>query len=303
MPASMNCVTTFVHQGLALRIEDQGGEGEPVLFQHGLCGDANQTREAFPVHADFRRITLECRGHGQSEAGHPDQLSIATFTQDLAACIESLGARPVVVGGISMGAAISLRLAVKRPDLVRGLILVRPAWITASAPANMRPNAQVGALLIAHPQEKAHAIFMRSDTARHLAQVAPDNLKSLEGFFQREPREVTAELLSQISIDGPGVEDCELKRIQVPTLVLGHDHDFIHPLAYAQALANLIPGATLKTITAKAISKEGYIADLHQAITQFLEELPECSKQSHTPKNGQPTGPRTGSIASQPIVS
>ena len=292
-------MTTFVRQGLALHIDDQGGEGVPVLFQHGLCGDANQTREAFPKLDGFRRITLECRGHGQSEAGGPHQFSIATFTNDITAYLEDVGAGPVVVGGISMGAAISLRLAVKRPDLVRGLMLVRPAWITTNAPANMRPNAQVGSLLIAHPPEKAHAIFMRSDTARHLAQVAPDNLKSLEGFFHREPQEVTAELLSQISIDGPGVEECELKRLNLPTLVLGHDHDFIHPLAYAQALANLIPKSTLRPITAKTTSKERYVADLHQAITQFLEELPECSKQS----NARSTALHNGSTACQPIAS
>jgi pimeloyl-ACP methyl ester carboxylesterase len=298
----MKKVTAFVRQGLALHIEDQGGEGVPVLFQHGLCGDANQTREAFPQLPGFRRLTLECRGHGQSEAGPLDQLSISTFTQDLAQFIEALETGPVVVGGISMGAAISLRLAVKHPELVRALILARPAWITEAAPPNMRPNAQVGALMLAHPPEMAYSTFMRSDTARHLAQAAPDNLKSLESFFKREPHEVTAELLSRISIDGPGVEESELKRLKVPTLVLGHEHDFIHPLAYAQAIADLIPNATLTAITAKTFSKDRYIADLHQAITKFLEELPECSKPSHSHTTGLSINPSTGSTPSQPIA-
>jgi pimeloyl-ACP methyl ester carboxylesterase len=277
MSAPMTTRTTFLRQGVALHIDDQGGEGTAVLFQHGLCGDANQTHEAFPQLAEFRRITLECRGHGQSEAGDPAQFSIAVFADDLAAFIEEVGRGPVVVGGISMGAAIALRLAVKRPTLVRGLILARPAWITASAPDNMRPNAQVGALLIAHSPKEAHAIFMGSETAKHLAETAPDNLKSLEGFFQREPTGVTAELLTRISIDGPGVEESELKQIDIPTLILGHDHDFIHPIAYAQELANLIPKSVFRAITSKAISKERYIADLHLAITQFLEVFPKCS--------------------------
>jgi pimeloyl-ACP methyl ester carboxylesterase len=264
-----------VREGLTLHIDDQGGEGAIVLFQHGLCGDANQTREAFPTLQGFRRITLECRGHGQSEAGEPNQVSIATFSNDLAAFIENLSVGSVIVGGISMGAAIALRLAVKRPELVRAMILARPAWVTVSAPANMRPNAQVGALLKAHSRELAHTIFMRSDTAKYLSNAAPDNLKSLESFFRRETQEVTAELLSRISIDGPGVADSELNALNIPTLILGHDRDFIHPFVYIQALATLIPNSTPRAITSKTVSKERYLADFHQAVAQFLEELPK----------------------------
>jgi pimeloyl-ACP methyl ester carboxylesterase len=266
-------ITVLTRQGLTLCIDDQGGSGAPVVFQHGLCGDATQTREAFPNHSGYRRITLECRGHGRSEPGDPELFSIATFTDDLIALIESLGGRPVVVGGISMGAAISLRLAVTRPDLVESLILARPAWITASTPPNMDPNACVGALLNGFPADEAHKIFMRSETAKHLYNVAPDNLKSLEGFFQRKPQQVTADLLTRISADGPGVDQAALRTLSVPTLIIGHDHDLIHPYAHAEALAVLIPGSQLKTITAKSVSKKLYISGIHNAITQFLEEL------------------------------
>lgn len=263
-------ITTMVRHGLTLRVDDEGGSGAPVLFQHGLCGDANQTREAFPTDSGFRRITLECRGHGRSEAGDPKQFSIATFTDDVVALIEGLDAGPVVVGGISMGAAISLRLSVKRPDLVKGLILARPAWVTASAPSNMEPNALAGAMLTQYPPEEAHRLFMRSDIAMHLSQVAPDNLKSLEGFFQRQPSEVTAALLTSISADGPGVEDSEVRALSAPTLVIGHEHDYIHPISYARTLADLIPSATLKTITAKTVSHGLYVSDFHHAINHFL---------------------------------
>ncbi len=262
----------LVRHGLSLHVDDEGGSGSPVIFQHGLCGDAAQTREAFPSHSRFRRLTLECRGHGQSEAGDPKEFSIATFTDDIVALIESLDAGPAVAGGISMGAAISLRLAVKRPDLVRGLIMARPAWVTAAAPANMEPNALVGALLTRYPPEEAHRIFQRSDIAKHLSQVAPDNLKSLEGFFERQAYEVTAALLTKISADGPGASEAEVRALAIPTLVIGTDHDFIHPLSYAQTLAHLIPTAKFKAITSKVVSKELYVSDFHAAVTQFLGE-------------------------------
>jgi pimeloyl-ACP methyl ester carboxylesterase len=201
-------------------------------------------------------------------------LSIETFTEDVAALIESISASPVVAGGISMGAAISMRLAVKRPDLVRALILVRPAWITAPAPVNMKPNSQVGSLLTEYPPEEARKIFMQSKMAMHLSEVAPDNLESLKGFFAREPHEVTAALLKQISSDGPGITDAEVRSLVVPALVIGHERDYVHPWSHAKALADLLPNSTLKAITPKATSKELYISDLHNIMTQFLEELP-----------------------------
>jgi pimeloyl-ACP methyl ester carboxylesterase len=105
---------------------------------------------------------------------------------------------PVIIGGISLGAAISLRLAVKRPDLVRALVLARPAWLTASAPENMIPNAEVGHLLTHLPPPAAKAAFLAGPLGQRLAAAAPDNLASLTGFFAREPIEVTAALLSSI---------------------------------------------------------------------------------------------------------
>lgn len=256
--------------GTVLHVDDAGGGGIPVVFQHGLCGDARQAAEAFPVDARFRRITLECRGHGASEPGPLGELSIATFADDVAALVERTRAGPLVVGGISMGAAIALRLAATRPDLVRGLVLARPAWVTESAPENMLPNAEVGRLLAALSADRARATFAGGETARRLAAAAPDNLASLEGFFARAPQAVTAALLQRIAADGPGVSDGEVAGIAVPTLVIGHDRDAVHPLGHAERLAALIPGARLDVITAKAVDRDRYVSDFRSSLGAFL---------------------------------
>lgn len=257
----------------SLNIDDTGGDGLPVLFQHGLCGDATQPAEVFPQGEAFRRITVEARGHGRSEAGDLAQFAIATFTADVAAVIEGLRVAPLVVGGISMGAAIALRLAATHPHLVRGLILARPAWVMESNPPNMAPNAEVGQLLRQHDGETARSIFEASPTARRLTAEAPDNLASLLGFFTRQPRDVTAELLVRISADGPGVTREDLRRIDVPTLVIGHGRDAVHPLAHAEALAGLIPGARLVEITPKAEDRARYVQGFRDALQNFLTEF------------------------------
>lgn len=252
---------------------DAAGEGIPVVFLHGLCGDAGQTAEAFPAEPGFRRITIEARGHGRSQPGALDRLSIETFTDDVADYIEANLRAPVIAGGISMGAAISLRLAVTRPELVQALILARPAWLTASAPENMAPNAQAGHLLTHLPAPAAKAAFLAGDTGRHLAVEAPDNLASLTGFFGREPLEVTAALLTAISSGGPGVTEADLARIAVPALAIGHERDLIHPIAHARAVADRIPAARFVQITPKAENKAQYIADFHEAMRTFLKAI------------------------------
>jgi pimeloyl-ACP methyl ester carboxylesterase len=256
--------------GIALTGWLQPGPGPVVVMQHGLCGDALQPAEVFPSGQGFRHAVLDCRGHGSSPHGDLDELSLATFSDDVAAMITRLNLRPVAVGGISMGAAIALRLAVWRPELVRALILVRPAWVIDKAPANMAPNAEVGACLAAGQGADA---FLASATARHLAAAAPDNLASLKGFFDRSPRDVTAALLTRISADGPGVSRQDLAGLAIPVLILATEADEIHPVAHGRALAAMIPGAELVIVPPKAFDRAAHVAAIQREILSFLKGL------------------------------
>jgi pimeloyl-ACP methyl ester carboxylesterase len=259
--------------GTRLNVDQSVKEGLPVIFQHGLCGDAGQTREAFPPQRGFCRFTLEMRGHGHSEAGDAAHFSIDTFTRDLAAFIGGRFEQPVIVGGISMGAAIAARLAITRPDLVSGLVLARPAWVTQSAPENMAPNAEVGRLLANLPPDAAKTRFLAGDTAQNLVREAPDNLSSLLGFFSRQPLAVTSALLTSISSDGPDISEEQLRHLTIPTLVIGHKQDSVHPIVHAVTIAGLIPGARFVEITPKAQDRVRYVADFHSAMHHFLKDF------------------------------
>jgi pimeloyl-ACP methyl ester carboxylesterase len=253
------------------------------VFQHGLCGDAAQPAEVFPDDAAFRRVTLECRGHGSSDPGDAAELSIATFTDDLVAAIEGEAFAPCVVGGISMGAAIALRLAVTRPDLVRALVLARPAWLTEPAPPNMRPYFEVGELLSRFAAEEARDRFEASATAAWLKREGPDNLASLRTFFDRKPQAVTAACLMRIAADGPNITAAEIARLRLPALVIGHGCDPLHPWSYAERLAAMLPEARLVRITAKAESRNRYVEDFRAALRRFLTELTALTAQSSKP--------------------
>jgi pimeloyl-ACP methyl ester carboxylesterase len=264
--------SVFKRDGLDLSVAEIG-EGRAFVFQHGLCGAAGQPADVFPEGAGWSCVTLECRGHGQSEPGNSEKFSIAAFTDDVAAMIATRDLAPIVIGGISMGAAIALRLAVTRPELVRGLVLARPAWIAEAEPPNMKPNAEVGELLKRHAPVEARGIFEHSATAAVLAKDAPDNLASLRGFFTREPFAVTAELLTRISADGPDATRGAIARLRVPTLVIGHGRDMIHPLSMAEELSSLIPDTKLAVIPPKADDLQGYRTCFRSALATFLKRF------------------------------
>lgn len=264
--------SVFSVDGLDLSIASSG-RGRPFIFQHGLCGAAEQVSEIFPDTGAWQRITLESRGHGRSPCGDFKHLSIGRFTQDLAEFIGSLDCGSVPVGGISMGAAIAMRLAIKYPNLVKGLVIARPAWIDKPAPDNLTANREVAECLAGHDSREAQARFEKSPIATRIKHEAPDNLTSLLGFFQREPVSETRALLAAIASDSPGVSQSEIAAIDVPTLVIGTQKDVIHPMALADRIADLIPSSRLVEVTAKSDSRNRYRAEFQTALNQFMKEL------------------------------
>lgn len=253
----------LLRDGLEL-IGRDAGEGPPVIFQHGLGGDEAQIGESFPPQG-YRRLTLECRGHGASAKG--DDTSIAQFADDVLAFAAARGLQRFAVGGISMGAAIASRIAVIVPERVSSLVLVRPAWTWAAAPANMRAFT----ILSQYLARGDRAGFAASAIAADFAENAPDNLASLFKFFDAPDPRNTAKLLAAIAGDGPGITEHDVRAIKVPALVIGNAVDLVHPLAHAQALAATIPRAQFLEITSKALDKPRHLIELRAAVANFLQ--------------------------------
>jgi pimeloyl-ACP methyl ester carboxylesterase len=259
--------TTLLRDGATLRISE-AGDGLAVVFQHGLGGGEAQVAQAFPD--GLRRITLECRGHGASELGSYRPFSFQMFAEDVLATADQAGLERFVAGGISMGAAIALRLACRHPDRVAGLLLVRPAWTFDRAPANLWPIAEVASLILGHGPDQARAIFVQSETAARLQSEAPDNLASLFGYFDRPDAAPFAQVLADIAADGPGVSESDVAALGIPVLVIGNSLDAVHPLAAAQTLAAAVRGASFAEIAAKALDSNRHFAELRAEITAFL---------------------------------
>ncbi len=245
------------------------GSGVPVIFQHGLGGDRNQIAEAFPSDLPVRRITVECRGHGLSPADPDGAYSIAGFADDVMDVAGQLGIDRFILGGISMGAAIALRLACHFPDRVAGLILARPAWLFSPAPVNMQPIAEA-ARALARGRDEGRRLFEASAIALELAKTAPDNLASLMSFFDRPDPVSTAQLLGTIASDSPGVSIQEARSLRMPVLIIGNHMDHIHPFDHAEKLAEIIPSAVLVETEPKSLDRPRHFAEFGAAVTAFI---------------------------------
>ncbi|MER9581019.1 alpha/beta hydrolase [Mesorhizobium sp. M0276] len=255
----------------ALRVFDTRQAGLPVVFQHGLGGDAAQVALNFPDSPSYRRLTVECRAQGGSGAGSGRPFSIDMFAEDVLAAADAAGIKDFVAGGISMGAAIALQLAVRYPDRVLGLVLVRPAWAFEAAPQNMRPYVEVAEFIRSRSLDEARDAFAASATAARFRSEAPDNLASLLGFFARENASIFAEVMQAIAEDGPGITQPVAADLAIPTLVIGSGIDLVHPLATARSLADAIPNAVFTEVAPKGTDKDRHFAEIRAAIAGFLD--------------------------------
>ncbi|HLA73100.1 MAG TPA: alpha/beta hydrolase [Steroidobacteraceae bacterium] len=248
------------------------GDGRPVLWQHGLGATQAQVAEVFPESSRFRRITMECRGHADSELGAPVGLSIQQFADDAVVLLDHLGVRRAVVGGISLGAAIALRLAVHYPERVSVLIIARPAWISEAAPERLKIYLDVAELLAQYGPEQGLERLQATEEYRLLMRESPDNAASMRSFFHRDNPASTVALLSRIPAQGPGVTREQMSRLALPTLVIANEGDYVHSIATATAVAELIRGATLKIIPSKNFNRDGYIEAFKAALDEFLSD-------------------------------
>lgn len=112
--------------GVRIRYEISGSGEIPLVLTHGSWGSHNNWDPVVPaLGKSFRVLTYDRRGHGDSEVP-AGQGSVRDDVDDLALLIETLGLAPAYVTGNSFGASITLRLAGKRQDLLRGVIAHEP---------------------------------------------------------------------------------------------------------------------------------------------------------------------------------
>jgi len=227
--------------GVRLHYAEQGDPGGmPVVMLHGIT-DSWRSFESVMAHlpASLRVFAVSQRGHGES--GRPGRYRTRDFAADAAAFIEALGLGPALVVGHSMGSANAMRLAIDRPDLLRGLV-------TAGAFAGFRDKAELVEFHrstiepLRDPIDPAFAAEWQQST---LAQPVPP------AFFDmvvreclRAPAVVWRDAFAALFEDDFAAE---IGRIAVPTLVVWGDRDAMCPPGDQERILRAIAGSRLLT--------------------------------------------------------
>jgi len=265
---------TFDRESIKFLFRDEG-TGVPFVYQHGLGADVSQPFSFFVAgHSGLRLLSMDCRAHGQTRPlGPEDKIGIASFADDVVALMDFRKVERAVVGGISMGAAVALNIALRYPDRVRALVLQRPAWLGQPMPGNLRVLVMIGELIRQHGAQAGKKLFKASPEYAALEHESSDAAASNLAQFDHPRAEETAIKLVRIPNDAP-CKDRAWKSVKAPTLVLANRVDLIHPYSFGETLARDIPGAKFAEVTSKSISVERHTADVRAQIEDFIFGLP-----------------------------
>jgi pimeloyl-ACP methyl ester carboxylesterase len=115
-------VTEEVGSDERLAVRTLGESGPLVVFVHGLFGQGRNWTTIAKGLADSHRVTLiDLPNHGHSP--WTDRVDYLDMAKMVATELEHLG-EPVTLVGHSMGGKVAMQLALRRPELLRALVVV-----------------------------------------------------------------------------------------------------------------------------------------------------------------------------------
>jgi pimeloyl-ACP methyl ester carboxylesterase len=191
-------------------------------------------------------IAYDARGHGRSSA--PADRAANTYEHhcsDLEVVLDAAGIERALLAGASMGAHTALSLALRRPERVRALCLITPAFDPGAAPAGL-----AGWDALAHGLREGgidgfiSAYDLDSVPERWRATVQ----KVLhQRMSEHENLAAVADALEAVPRSRPFEDMAQLEGVTAPTIVVASrdEADPGHPQAFAERYAQAIPGARL----------------------------------------------------------
>jgi len=230
--------------GTRLYYEDTGGPGEPIVFSHGLLWSGRMfDKQVEALRGRYRCITYDHRGQGQSDVSRVHTIDMETVYADAVALIEKLGVGPCHFVGLSMGGFVGMRVAARRPELLRSLMLLETS--ADPEPAENAPRYKLLNFLVRTlgPWSVA-APVMRIMFGRTFL---TDTTRAVErGEWQRLLAGNRRNIWRAVNgvISRRGVYE-ELGKVKAPTLVVVGEEDVATVPAKAERIHKAIAGSRL----------------------------------------------------------
>ncbi len=232
----------FEHDGLHLHYTERGEpDGTPLVLVHGLLWSSRMFHRLAELLDDHRVLLVDVRGHATStRPTDPAAYRWSKLGSDVVALLDHLDVDRAVIGGLSLGANVTLAVANDRPERVAAMLVEMPVLDRAEIIARPTFAALAGALHLGRPAlVPMAAVVGRVPLPRSLPEAA-----ALRDVLSLEPA-AGAALIRGLLADDLRLEHLRYDRLTMPTLVVGHHGDPLHPIGDARELAERLPDARL----------------------------------------------------------
>lgn len=227
----------------------------PLIFLHSLGGgsSAYEWTKVYPAFAlEYRVIAPDLVGWGDS--AHPEHIySVDDYFQILTQLLEAIAVSPAVVVATSLTASIVIRLAIKRPDLFRGLFLVSPSGYgdfgkdyrrTIGAQLSGTPGLDSWVYTLGAANELAVTTFLANFLFAQPKRITPEMVSAYLTSAQKKH----ADYAALASLKGDLCCDLAyyIKQLSIPTAFVWGNRSRFSGVSAGQRLARLNPQAIVQ---------------------------------------------------------
>lgn len=272
--------------GFKMNYIDQG-EGDVVMFLHGLGGNGEEWDDQIPFFSKrLRVIAPDLRGHGRSDPPETDTYTPYDHAKDVVAFIDGLGLKKVWLVGLSAGGFTTLVVALQNPECLNGVVLA------GSAPFVDKDTIAIG--------EKWVEIFRTQGFDAYIDRVVKD-IFTLD-FFLENKEKVDKFIESQKHRDFKGIAPSakgnlnfdvrnQLPKIHVPLMAIHGMNDRVVDPAYARRMRQAVVGAEVKLLPAGHIVNVEMADEFNDSVLDFISRHGGQLKPVNGNIRGAPTTP------------
>jgi pimeloyl-ACP methyl ester carboxylesterase len=230
--------------GVNIKYEEMGAGMPVALTPGGRAGMEGVRPLAERLASHYRVIIYDRRNCGASDVAIGGKLSEQEiWADDLYELLKRLTALPAYVGGGSAGCRVSLLVAIRHPEAVKGLLLW---WVTGGAVAAERLGYTYYEQFVEMAMRGGMQEVIASEFFAERIQQNPANRQRLLAMPPQEFIDVMHHWRTFFTADKPviGATEAELRAIHVPTAIVP-GNDEIHPKAVGENLHRLLPRSEL----------------------------------------------------------
>lgn len=255
--------------GATLRVLDEGS-GPPVVLLHSLTFHSGiWDAQAAALADDHRVIRVDLRGHGGTRWPDPSELTLETMADDVLAVMDALDLPPALVGGLSLGGMVALRVALRAPARVRALALLSTSG-EVEEPAVRDFYHQVNSASRGKPSDEATvALVMSLMFSEAFRKGRPDAVAPWRDLLM-DPPDPEGVYFAGEAVFWRGDALAEARSLDLPAVVVLAEGDAAFPPGKGEALAEALPRARLVRLP-----DCGHMSSVERpdAVTAALREL------------------------------